>query len=421
MNPKRFVPNKRDITKASGKLRSILMENILPFWYPQILDREEGGYRLHHDTQGNYLGPADKGIVSQSRTVWFFSRMVRSGLGDAKLLDAAEHGYRFLRRRLWDKENGGFFWTVNSNGSQATNPCKHMYGQAFALYALSEYSLASEDPYAKSFVQELFQLIEQHAHDAEHGGYVETFNPDWSIPDRDSQNPLDVAAKLKLMNTHLHIMEGLTTYYQLTREPLARERLLELIFIQSNTVVRKSLGGCTDQYERNWIPVRSSGTDRISFGHDIENIWLLMEACRSAAFYNDFLTDLFQTLFDYSLKYGFDQENGGFFESGALGKSANRKEKIWWVQAEALACSLEMTRLTGNKKYWDCFLSTLDWIEKHQMDRKRGDWYWSIREDGSPAREKAGLWKAPYHNGRAMIHCLELIDKGLDPDSIQSE
>lgn len=411
MNPPRFTPDRADIENASSRLRAILFENILPFWYPNVIDREQGGYRLNHDTDGNYLGPADKGIVTQARTVWFFSRLVRAGLGTAEHLEAARHGFHFLKERMWDNRQGGFYWTVDASGTKPVIAKKHLYGQAFALYALSEYALASKDLSAESLAQDLFGLIEQRAHDERHGGYIDSFNQDWSTPPPEEINPIDVPSRLKLMNTHLHILEGLTTYCHLIRDPLARARLIELIFIQSNTVVRKSVGGCTDQYEADWTPVSSPAVDRISYGHDVENVWLLMEACRVADVYISPLKDLFQTLFDYSLKYGFDYKEGGFYESGPFHQPADKREKVWWVQAETIASALEMTRLTGDRKYWDCFLKTLDWVEKKQMDRQGGDWFWSIREDGSPAREKAGLWKTAYHNGRAMIHGLEILGK----------
>jgi mannose/cellobiose epimerase-like protein (N-acyl-D-glucosamine 2-epimerase family) len=83
----------------------------------------------------------------------------------------------------------------------------------------------------------------------------------------------------KLMNTHLHLLEAMTTFYQASKLPPARERLRELIDIQTNAVVRKTIGACTDQYERDWTPRLDSRTARVSYGHDIENIWLLMDAC----------------------------------------------------------------------------------------------------------------------------------------------
>jgi mannobiose 2-epimerase len=64
--------------------------------------------------------------------------------------------------------------------------------------------------------------------------------------------------------------------------------------------------------------------------------------------------------------------------------------------------------------YFDCFLKTLDWVEKHQVDWKNGDWFADISADGKPRGQKAGPWKAAYHNGRSMLECLKTLDEMLE-------
>src|SRR5260221_617889 len=123
-------------------------------------------------------------------------------------------------------------------------------GQAFGLYALSEYYLASSRPEALELANRQFDVMEAKSHDKTYGGYQEWFNEDWTPgpPGNTYMGEPDH----KLMNTHLHLLEAMTTYYRASKLPLARERLLELIQIQSSTVVRKGLGACTDKYLRNW-------------------------------------------------------------------------------------------------------------------------------------------------------------------------
>ncbi len=163
-------------------LRKILYENMLPFWYPQSIERQHGGYRLNHDIQGVYQGDAPKYLVTQARMLWFFSRLYRSGLGDTRHLEAARHGYEFMRDALWDGEYGGFHWAVDAKGKQATMADRHLYGQAFGLYALSEYALASADPEAKQLAETHFALLEERAHDKQHGGYIEYFRRMLELP-----------------------------------------------------------------------------------------------------------------------------------------------------------------------------------------------------------------------------------------------
>ena len=216
-------------------------------------------------------------------------------------------------------------------------------------------------------------------------------------------------SNIKLVDTHLHLMEAITTYYLVARDRISRERLIELILVQSNAVVRKSVGTCTDKYQRNWIPLYGPGYDRVSYGHDLQNIWMLIEACNTAGISNGPLLNLYRMLFNYALQYGFDRKEVGFYYTGSFNAPADRREKICWVQAEGLVSALQMYRLTGEEVYFNCFSKTLDWIVKHQVDWEHGDWHAQVAKNEKPSGDKAGAWKSPYHNGRAMIRCLELL------------
>jgi mannobiose 2-epimerase len=404
------LPSKELLSRDRALLEKMLKENLLPFWLPGTLDTEHGGYRLNHDGAGTYQGPADKHLVTQARNVWFFARLSMAKHGGEEHLRAARHGYEFLKDRLWDKESGGFYWAVSADGTEPTKPEKHLYGQSFGLYALAEYGVAAGDRAALDLARELFGLLEAKAHDPIYGGYRESFRRDWSPAPPDAMTYMAVPAGVKLMNTHLHLMEALTAFYRATGDPLVKERLTELLLIQSNAVVRKDLGACTDKYRPDWTPLRGPEYDRISYGHDIENVWLLMDAAQALGISAWTLADCYRTLFDYSLRHGFDAERGGFFNAGPIGGPADRREKVWWVQAECLVSALRMFNLTGDRVYYDCFAKTLGWIDKHQVDWEKGDWHAEISAEGQPSGQKAGPWKSAYHNGRAILESMAVLD-----------
>lgn len=399
-------------------LETLLLENILPFWYPEAIDEEDGGYRLNHDPESRWRGPSDKALVTQARTVWFFSRVFNSPYGRPEHLEAARHGFRFLKDSMWDHDHGGFFWSVSHDGSHAVEPHKHLYGQSFGLYALAEYVRASRDPEAVALAEELFALLETRAHDEEYGGYLELFPRNWSLDPADQPTVRSMGSGQgfgqKLMNTHLHLMEAMTTYYDVTRDDRVRRRLIELILIESNAVVRKDLGACTDRYERDWTPLDEERDRRVSYGHDIENVWLLIEACDIAGLPNGPFLDLYATLFAYSLEHGWDGDRGGFYYTGPFREAADNRSKSWWVQAEGMVSGLFMHRLTGDERYYEVFEKTLQFIVDEQADWEHGDWHAAVGEGARP-QGKSGPWKSPYHNGRAVLECLELLDAMTSP------
>jgi mannobiose 2-epimerase len=407
-----FCPaqDRSDLAKTYvPKFEKILTENIASFWHTKSIDRANGGYTINFGPKGEPKGEGTKMIVTQARTVWLFSRLARAGYGGKEYIDAADVGYRFLREKMWDAKNGGFYWEVDATGDKKLKPRKHLYGQSFGLYAISEYYLATQRKDVLEFAVRFFNLLEAKSHDDIYGGYVEFFNEDWTPAPASESSYMGAEAGLKLMNTHLHLLEAMTTFYRASKLPLARERLLELINIESNAVVRKNLGACTDKYERDWTPRLEGDYARVSYGHDIENVWLLMDACEAAGVSNHPFLDLYRALFDYSLKYGYDDANGGFYDSGPFNQPADRRGKVWWVQSEAIVSALYMHRLTQDPKYLPIFEKTSDFIEKNMVDWENGEWHATITPEGKPQGDKANTWKAGYHNGRAMIECLQIL------------
>ena len=400
-----LLPTKGELDRYIQRFEKTLIENILGFWYPATVD-PAGGYLLNHDINGKSKGPGIRMIVTQARMVWFFARMARFGYEPKKMLAAAEHGYTFLRDTMWDHKNGGFHWEVDPFG-KATKRNKHLYGQSFGLFAAAEYALASKRKDVLEFAMRHFELLEKRSHDPVHGGYVEYFLADWSTPPVNEPIYMDGSATgMKLMNTHLHLMEAMTTLYRATKNAVLRDRLVELLSIETSAVVRKPYSACSDKFDRDWSPRLEGDLARVSYGHDVENIWLVTEAARAASLPFSPYIDLFTANFAYCRTYGFDEVGGGFYTSGEFNQPASDRKKKWWVQAEALVGALAMYQITSRTEYFEVFRKTWDYCDKFQIDWKNGDWHSEVDPTGNPQGDKANQWKAAYHNGRAMIECI---------------
>jgi mannobiose 2-epimerase len=386
-----------------------LRENVIPFWFPRAIDREHGGFTINHGPKGEPLAGGSKGIVTQARTLWLASRLLRSEYTQPGLREAADAGFGFLRDHLWDAEHGGFYWEVDPAGQKVLRGDKHLYGQAFGLYALAEYHLATGSLEARTLADRLFALLESRAHDAGHGGYREHFARDWSAAPAGANGYLGAPPDLKLMNTHLHLLEAFTTYVRAGAPLRARERLAELIAIETHAVIRQGWGASTDRHRRDWTPVLDAGT-RVSYGHDLENIWLVVDALRALDQPTSPYHELFRAVFDYALRHGYDEAAGGFVDSGLPGKPADRRTKIWWVQAEALVSAATMFELTRDPRYAEVFTRTWEFVNTKQTDWASGEWHEAIDPDGRPrGGNKAHIWKAGYHNGRALLESIERI------------
>jgi mannobiose 2-epimerase len=399
------APSMQDLDSHISRLEQAL-ENIVSFWFPRCIDERNGGYHLNFGTHGEDLGPAPKMVITQARMVWLFSRLAREGYRTAEMLEAAEHGYRFLTERMQDMKYGGYYWLTRVDGSPRRMR-KHLCGQSFVLYGFAEYAAVTGHNEALAAAEALFELTEERAHDVDHGGYSEAFSRKWGRP-----LPWHVgsgASRYKSVNTHLHHMEALSAYCRLNPASLVRERLLELIGIETSNVFAAFGEASTNLFESDWTPVLEKPEARYSYGHDLENIWLTVEACVTAGIPVDLHLPLFRRVFDTCLGLGFDHEGGGFYFSGLPGNFADDRNKVWWVQAEAMVSALAMHRLTSDRRYYEVFEKTWHFVDRHMIDWQDGEWFHTITPDGTPEGPKASEWKAGYHTGRAVLECLHLL------------
>jgi len=300
---------------------------------------------------------------------------------------------------------------VDAAGARAVRPEKHSLAQAFGLFALSAYAETSGDAEAQGMAAELFDLLVAHARDDEQGGCFEFLEADWQKPPPERSMYIGVRADEKSTNTHLHLLEGLTQYYRFSPDNPVERFLRELIDIQSRRAVAVDGVAGTNMFRADWTPCDGESTQRILYGHIVENIWLLLEA---RGYLDGTLAVVPQPLldcFEKTVEQGYDYRLGGFYAWGSVDGKATRFGKDWWVQAEALVCTLYLYRINRDPTLLNIFAHILAWIEKHQVDCKAGDWHRVVTPLGRRLGSKADSWKTPYHNGRAMLKCLQLIDE----------
>jgi len=188
-----------------------LQSNIIPFWLERSIDNEHGGFwgRISNDV--NIEREADKGLILVTRILWTFSRLF-SCYRDPACREMANRAYDYLIRHFWDEEEGGTYWMVDFKGQPADTK-KKTYGQAFTLYALSEYCLAFKHRSSLEKAKTLFALIEEKTRDSKYGGYFETFEKDWSLAADQRLSEVDMDEK-KSMNTLLHLLEAYANLFR---------------------------------------------------------------------------------------------------------------------------------------------------------------------------------------------------------------
>ena len=403
-------PSSKTLKDQAHRCRQILKTSVVDFYLPACVDTAHGGYLESVREKNKFVPTGEKFLTLQARQLWFFSTLASAGIEKDSALAAAKTGFEFLEGKFRDRSHGGYFAKVSDAGSP-TDRRKHVYPNAFALYALAAYHRATADVSSLDAAKDLFQTLEAKSHDPTNGGYVEFFEENWTpITDPRVQSYISPGGT-KTYNTHLHVLESFAELYRVWPDPLVRQRLEELLVVNTQSVRLPQHGCNVDGFMPDWKPIETPQNLRASYGHDVEAAWLCLDAGRTIGQSPRLLRSWAEGLVGYSLQHGFDKTHGGFFYTGPLGRDADDTKKEWWVQAEAMVSMLEMYQLTGRPHYYEAFERTLDFVEKHQVATE-GSWWATRKSDGSPAGpSRTSMWQGAYHNGRSMLLCEKLLEE----------
>jgi len=391
-------------------MRGELVREILPFWMERASDRRNGGVIGFIEEDGTADPTSPKGAVLHARVLWTFSAAFHR-LRDDAYRRAADRAAVHFSAHFIDPTFGGVFWMIDAHGRPADDR-KHVYAQAFAIYALAEHFRATNDDHSLRSAIAIFRLVEAHAYDAERVGYEECFSRDWRLLDDVRLGPEDLNEP-RSMNTHLHLLEAYTTLYGVWPDAQLAARLRTLVELTMDRIIAPGGDHVVGFFTADWQP-RSA---KVSFGHDIETSWLLVEAATALDDRGllERAREAAQRLARAVLDGALDSEHGGLFYERSGDHLDTDKE--WWPQAEAIVGFLAAYQDAGDEAYLRAALSTWRFVERHLVDRRHGEWYRRVSRSGEETRggEKVGPWKCPYHNGRACLEVMARVDALLAP------
>jgi mannobiose 2-epimerase len=385
------------------QLKKELTENILPFWMKYAVDKVNGGFYGALTNDLIIHNEVPRSAILCARILWTYAAAYRK-LGNEEYLSMAKWAYDYLKQVFWDPEYGGLYWTVDAAGQPVLDR-KHHYAQAYAIYGLTEYYRAAQQPESLVLAQELFKLLEKHAYDPVYGGYIEGSSRQWKALADMRLSDRDLNCR-KSMNTMLHVLEGYTNLLRVWQdaELYARHKTLLEVFLKN--ILDHASGHFKLFFDEDW----NSLLPNISFGHDIEGSWLLCEAAEVQAD-----TALLEQVREAAIQIatavyidGLEPDGSLPYEAGPHGLVDSAKS--WWVQAEAMVGFYNAWQLSGQARFAEAAWQSWNYIQDNLIDRTHGEWFKSLSRDGSPDhnRYKVGPWECPYHNSRA---CFEMLER----------
>lgn len=412
----------------ANQMEHSIQAELLNKWYPRSIDSLYGGFLSSFTYDFQPTGSQDKMIVTQARHVWSNAKASRLYPGTAYYKKDAEHGFHFLRDVMWDKTYGGFYTLVDRQG-HVKDEIKTAYGNAFGIFALSAYYQASGDTNALHLAKEAFLWLEKHSHDPIYKGYYQHLQKDGTPVQRTAATPTSAETGYKDQNSSIHLLEAFTELYSVWPDALVRKRLEEMLYLIRDKITTPR-GNLTLFFTSDWKPVsyrdsseqvilRHRGLDHVSFGHDVETAYLMLEASHVLGLKNDNGTLMKgKQMVDHALANGWDNKLGGFYDEGYYFKDKQgitiiKDSKNWWSQAEGLNTLLLMAdHFPGDKmQYFDKFKMLWNYVQTYIIDHVNGDWF-EEGLDKEPQRKtalKGHIWKATYHQFRALSNCVERL------------
>jgi mannobiose 2-epimerase len=406
-----------------------VLDKELNRWYPLCIDTACGGYYSDINFRWELEGPQDKMIVTQARHVWSTANAALFYQKDNVLRTMGAHGVEFLRDKMWDHEYGGFYDLVSREGEprpEGGQIIKRAYGNAFAIYGLAAYYGASGDTAALRLAKEAFAWLEKHSHDPVHGGYFQFMSRDGTPLTSGYGN-----TPPKDQNSTIHLLEAFSELYRVWPDPLLKERLQSLLRIVRDTITTEK-GYMMLFFLRDWTPVsyqdaspadreRNYEFDHVSFGHDVEVAYLMLEASEALGIKDDTTTlQKAKRMVDHVLRNGWDEQRGGIFDGGYYFPGQEkpaivRRTKEWWAQVEAFNSFLMMSELfpSDTMRYYDRFCDQWEYCKKYVIDNEHGGWYWGGADivPGITRSAKGSIWKADYHTSRGLITCIRRLKR----------
>lgn len=417
------MPGLHEIDDLILRTETYLTSALLPFWLDRAADRMHGGVLTYFGRHGCATGETEKPFLMQARMLYTMSSAHRAGYGNGRCAELAAHVAKFILDHYWDDTHDGWYWIADCQG-RPTVTDKVGYGHCFGMYAFSEYFLATGDAHGRDAALATYSAVCRHMADTRHGGYFELLARDWQPKPAGR-----MGGDRKSLDVHMHMMEALTTLFEMTRHPTHCRRLQEVIDLILSRMLHPQNGLGYMQFAWDWTPLapiifdtdwgrdakladNSRGPlDLTSPGHNVEFCWLLLHAADILGTDRTAYGGVVRPMADHCVSLGVDHKFGGVFADVPMTRPTSQTEKQFWQQAESLVGMLDAYNLLGDEKYWLAFRNIHDFVfTKLVATDAGGEWYERVDRTGRIVDGALGhAWKNSYHTVRATIQTIRRL------------
>ncbi len=376
-----------------------LVDEVIPFWLRNGLDREHGGIMTCLDADGTLVDD-DKGVWQQWRAAWVLARASRM-LGErAEWSEALGLILGFARRHAVDAD-GRMFFHLDRLG-RPVRKRRYAYSECFAAMACAEAAALTGDAALAAEGERHFRTARRAM--TEPGGIA----------------PKTTALRAGKPLGHPMISLGVAQVVRRATggafaEEVARASADEIV----RDFVRPDLEAVLEVVAPDGSVIDHMETRQLNPGHAIEGAWFLYaeaEACADAT-RRATLVEAATRMLEWSWRRGRDARHGGLLNFTDLhGKppaSYEHDMKFWWPHCEAILAGRYGARITGDARLGAIADECEEWALAHFADARHGEWFGYLHRDGTVASSlKGNLWKGLFHLPRMLLVLGELDGVG---------
>lgn len=395
------------------RTRATLLEHVqhtLAFYDPRCVDPDGGFYHFYLDDGGVY-DRSTRHLVSSTRFIFNYAMAYRQ-FGDSAYLDNVSHGLRFLREVHRNPVSGAYAWELSWQDRQARilDGTNHCYGLAFVLLSYAHALMAGVGE-ARAWLNETFDLMEQHFWEPEHGLYADEASEDWSK-----------LSSYRGQNANMHTCEALMAAFEATGEAHYLQRAETLADNICNRQAALANGMMWEHYTEDWsVDWDYNKNDKTNIfrpwgyqpGHLTEWAKLLLILERHSAHLHGpsaWLAPRAAELFDRAMATSWDHQHGGIHYGFGLKGEVCDADKYFWVQAESFAAAALLAERTGKSVYWEWYERIWTYSWQHFVDHQNGAWYRILSpSNGKLTDQKSPAGKTDYHTMGACYEALYAI------------
>ena len=378
------------------KFREDLINDILPFWLGEAIDKECGGIFTCLDEEGNIYGE-EKSVWFQGRALWTFSKAYNVIEKNPKYLEAAKVLYEFIPK--CEDSDGRLYFKVTREG-KGIQKRRYYFSETFAAIGCAEYYAASGDREALLAARKYFDI----AYDCFTGKIK---NPPKINPET---NEFKALSPVMIMLSTVQTMRAIDVEEKERYDEIAKKCLDEIL--HGGFLTEKAL------FESVTTDGKFSDTPTgriVNPGHSMEAAWFVM--LEGILTNNREAIEAGKKIIDITLPLGWDKKHGGIIAfTDVAGKPPVQLEwdmKLWWPQCETMIAMRMAYLLFKEEKYQEYYEVIKDYCEKYFVDQEHGEWYGYLHYDNTVSTTlKGNIFKGPFHIPRLYMIMAVLDESG---------